>query len=119
MVPYKATIPGTEAEYEMMPIPGGKFKFGSPANEQARKEDEGPQLEVEIAPFWMGKHEVTWSEYKSYMAMHNLFKEMSAAKIRLNVAMASQNYVVPSFGCSRRPRFRRDRARDQPDQMIK
>jgi formylglycine-generating enzyme required for sulfatase activity len=108
MVPYKATIPGTEAEYEMIPIPGGKFKLGSPATEKDRKEDEGPQVEVEVAPFWMGKHEVTWSEYKTYMAMHNVFKEMSAAKIRLtpradvaDVVTAPSNLYDPTFTYSK------------------
>jgi formylglycine-generating enzyme required for sulfatase activity len=108
MVPYKATIPGAEAEYEMIPIPGGKFKLGSPATEQGRKEDEGPQIEVEIAPFWMGKYEVTWSEYKSYMAMHNLWKEMAAAKIRLtpksdvaDIVTAPSNLYDPTFTFSK------------------
>ena len=41
MVPYKTTIPGTEATFEMQPIPGGKFKLGSPASEKGHKPDEG------------------------------------------------------------------------------
>jgi formylglycine-generating enzyme required for sulfatase activity len=108
MVPYKATIPGTEAEYEMIPVPGGKFKLGSPANEKDRQSDEGPQIEVEVAPFWMGKYEVTWSEYKSYMGMHNLFKEMAAAKIRAtpkadvaDIVTAPSNLYDPSFTYSK------------------
>jgi formylglycine-generating enzyme required for sulfatase activity len=108
MVPYKAKIPSTEVEYEMIPIPGGKLKLGSPAGEKERKDDEGPQVEVEIAPFWMGKYEVTWSEYKSYMAMHNLLKEMSAAKIRptpkaevADVVTAPSNLYDPTFTFSK------------------
>jgi hypothetical protein len=37
MVPYQATIPGTEATFEMQPIPGGKFEAGQPG------ERAGPQ----------------------------------------------------------------------------
>ena len=48
----------------MVPIPGGTFKMGSPASEKDRKDDEGPQVEVKIEPFWMGKCEVTWDEYE-------------------------------------------------------
>ena len=48
----------------MTPIPGGTFKMGSPANEKDRKDDEGPQVEVKLEPFWMGKCEVTWGEYE-------------------------------------------------------
>jgi formylglycine-generating enzyme required for sulfatase activity len=51
----------------MVPIPGGKFVMGSPDGEASRKEDEGPQHEVEIEPFWMGKCEVTWDEYEVWM----------------------------------------------------
>ncbi len=36
MVPYKVTIPGTDVSFEMEPIPGGKFKFGSPESEEDR-----------------------------------------------------------------------------------
>ena len=36
-------------------ISGGTFTMGSPDSEQGRKEDEGPQHQVKISPFWMGK----------------------------------------------------------------
>jgi formylglycine-generating enzyme len=79
MVPYRLTIPGTEVAFEMQPIPGGKFLMGSPESEPGRKPDEGPQVEIEIEPFWMSTYEVTWAEYKQYMALHDLFKKMAAA----------------------------------------
>lgn len=80
MVPYKMTIPGTDVSFEMVPIPGGKFKLGSPAAEKGRKGDEGPQVEVDVAPFWMGKYEVTWGEYKSWMDVIDLFKDTDPIK---------------------------------------
>lgn len=49
--------------FDMVPIPGGRFVMGSADSEPGRKADEGPQHTVEIAPFWMGKCEVTWQEY--------------------------------------------------------
>jgi len=66
MKPYKEEITGTDITFEMIPIPGGKFTMGSPEDEKDRKENEGPQHEVEIEPFWMGRCEVTWSEYELY-----------------------------------------------------
>ena len=60
---YTETIPGSKVKFEMIAIPGGTFLMGSPANEVGRREDEGPQHPVRIAPFWMGKTEVTWDEY--------------------------------------------------------
>ena len=58
MKPYTEPIPGTDVKVEMVPIPGGKFKMGSPKNEKGHKDDEGPQHEVKIEPFWMETHEV-------------------------------------------------------------
>jgi hypothetical protein len=67
MKAYSTTIPGSEVGFDMVPIPGGKFKMGSPEPEPGRKADEGPRREVEIAPFWMGKTEVTWNEFELFM----------------------------------------------------
>ena len=63
---YTESVPGTSVSFDMVAIPGGTFRMGSPAAEALRREDEGPQVEVKIAPFWMGKHEVTWAEYDLY-----------------------------------------------------
>lgn len=59
---------GTKAElsFQMVPIKGGKFLMGSPEDEAERGEDEGPQHEVEIAPFWMASHETTWKLYEEW-----------------------------------------------------
>src|SRR5262245_1045042 len=82
MVSYRQTIPGTDVSFEMQPIPGGKFLLGSPDSEKGRKPDEGPQVEVQIEPFWMSTYEVTWAEYKQYMAMYVIFKKLTAAKLQ-------------------------------------
>src|SRR5690606_13267529 len=42
------------------------FKLGSPASEEGRSDNEGPQIEVEMEPFWMGKTEVTWDNYNKF-----------------------------------------------------
>ena len=67
MKPYVEKISDSEVTFEMLPIPGGKFKMGSPASEKDRGDDEGPVHEVEVSPFWMGKYEVTWDEYEVFM----------------------------------------------------
>jgi len=64
MKPYSEVISGTDAKFDMVPIPGGKFLMGSPGNEEDRADDEGPQHEVVVEAFWMGKCEVTWDEYE-------------------------------------------------------
>jgi formylglycine-generating enzyme required for sulfatase activity len=60
---YTETIPGTMVKFDMVGIPGGTFRIGSPASEPGRSADEGPQQTVQIRPFWMGRTEVTWDEY--------------------------------------------------------
>ncbi|MCA8989438.1 MAG: formylglycine-generating enzyme family protein, partial [Planctomycetaceae bacterium] len=66
MEAYSVELPYTEITFEMLPIPGGVYTMGSPETEADRQEDEGPQHQVKIAPFWMGKCEVTWDEYDTY-----------------------------------------------------
>jgi len=64
MKPYTEEILGAGVKFDMVPIPGGTFMMGSPKSETGRNVDEGPQHEVKIEPFWMGKCEVTWQEYE-------------------------------------------------------
>ena len=63
---YTEHILGTDLKFDMAPIPGGKFKMGSPEGEEDRDGNEGPQVEVCIEPLWMGTHEVTWDEYDTW-----------------------------------------------------
>jgi formylglycine-generating enzyme len=63
MKPFTQQIPESDVNFDMLPIPAGKFTLGSPESEKGRKDDEGPQVEVEIEPFYMGKHELTQAEY--------------------------------------------------------
>jgi formylglycine-generating enzyme required for sulfatase activity len=66
MKPYTDVVANTDATFDMVPIPGGKFLMGSPASEPGHKSDEQPRHEVEIAPFWMGRCEVTWNQYDAW-----------------------------------------------------
>lgn len=61
-------LPGTSVSFDMVAIPGGKFLMGSPDNEYFRRSDEGPQREVTVSPFFMGRKEVTWEEYQAFYA---------------------------------------------------
>ena len=49
-------------------IPPGTFRMGSPTNEVDRGESEGPQTMVTVnRGFWMGKYAVTQGEYLAVM----------------------------------------------------
>ena len=63
----KPNTPNTPArlafEPEMVPIPAGSFLMGSPAEEPERKDREGPQHQVQIPAFALGKYEVTFEQW--------------------------------------------------------
>jgi formylglycine-generating enzyme required for sulfatase activity len=65
---YTETVLLAEGAFiELIPIPAGSFKIGSPADAANHQADEGPQTEVTIEPFWMAKLETTWDLYRPYM----------------------------------------------------
>jgi formylglycine-generating enzyme required for sulfatase activity len=78
MKTYVEKLPGTDIEFKMLPIPGGKFVMGSPEDEEFRFEDEGPQVEVEIEPFWMQEHEVTWEPFEAWV--YSMVKDIRKSK---------------------------------------
>ena len=104
MKEYTESIPGTRIQFDMMPIPSGTFLMGSPESEANRKAHEGPQVEIELAPFWMGKHEVTWNEYELFMYPEemNRLQMLSGDKTTYPLADAvtkpTKPYVEMSFG---------------------
>ncbi len=51
---------------EMLVIPAGSFMMGSPDDEPGRRNDEGPQHQVEIASFAIGRTEVTFEQYDRF-----------------------------------------------------
>ena len=63
MKKYTEPIVGADVSFDMIPIKGGTFVMGSPESDAEHKPDELPQHKVTIAPFWMGRCEVTWDEY--------------------------------------------------------
>ena len=103
MVAYTETIPGTDISFDMLPIPGGTFQFGSPEDEEGRQEDEGPQLTVAVDPMWVAKTEVTWRQYKEYMQLYSIFKEFEARgeravdKASVDAITAPTELYDPSF----------------------
>jgi len=66
MKPYSEPLLHTDLKIELVPIHGGSFMMGSPETEADRLEDEGPQHQVRVDPFWMGKFEITWDQYDTW-----------------------------------------------------
>jgi eukaryotic-like serine/threonine-protein kinase len=58
---------GNGVTLEMVQIPGGTFTMGSPVGEAKRSDDEGPQHQVKVPGFYMGRYEVTQAQYQGIM----------------------------------------------------
>ena len=52
------------APANMVRINGGTFSMGSPSRERDRQKNEGPQRQVTVSSFFMGKHQVTQREWQ-------------------------------------------------------
>jgi formylglycine-generating enzyme required for sulfatase activity len=69
---YRATVFATPTN--LVFIPPGTFRMGSPTNEVDRQFGEGPQTAVTISRgFWMGKYLVTQGDYLSLMGSNPSF----------------------------------------------
>lgn len=106
MKSYIETIPGSEVTFEMVPIPAGTLTMGSPDKEEGRKADEGPQHEVSVRAFWMGKTEVTWDEYDLFAFAKNISKDaaqkVAATKDADAVTRPTPPYADETFGLGRK-----------------
>lgn len=95
--PYTATIPNSDVSFQMVPIPGGEFRMGTPDSEKGHRKDEGPVHPVKVAPFWMSAHEVTWDEYRLFMFAKQAGESTKDERIDA-VSRPTRPYVEMSFG---------------------
>jgi formylglycine-generating enzyme required for sulfatase activity len=51
---------------EMVRIPAGRFTMGSPPDEERRRGNEGPQHEVSVQAFAIGRYPVTFAQYDHF-----------------------------------------------------
>jgi|688.fasta_scaffold10987_8 formylglycine-generating enzyme required for sulfatase activity len=72
---------GKDVKLEMVLIPAGKFKMGSPASEKGRRDNE-TQHEVTLTkPFYMGKYEVTQEQWEAVMGDNPSSSKTKGAKL--------------------------------------
>jgi formylglycine-generating enzyme len=94
MIPYLHILERTDISFEMIPIPGGTVTVGSPATEEGRSEDEGPQYTVQLQPYWVAKTELTWSEYKTFMRTYNIFKKLTAEGMKVSTEQEKADAIT-------------------------
>lgn len=108
MKPYRQPIMHTDTEIELVPIPGGVFTIGSPAEDEAADDGERPQVEVKVDPFWMGKFEITWDQYDIWNEKIDILRrdlagiQPTAAELIVDgMTRPTEPYTDMSFGFGR------------------
>ena len=66
---------GKDVNLEMVLIPAGKFKMGSPASEKDRRDNENQHEVTLTKPFYMGKYEVTQEQWESVMGNNPSYRK--------------------------------------------
>lgn len=111
MKAYSEVVEQADVEFEMLPISGGTFLMGSPEDEEDRREDEGPQREVAVSPFWMSKTEITWDVYDVWASDLDLFRRKvlkleSSPRDKIadqfQVSQPTKPYTDMTFGMGKR-----------------
>ncbi|MBD2115202.1 MULTISPECIES: formylglycine-generating enzyme family protein [Cyanophyceae] len=60
----------------IMQIPAGTFLMGSPGDELERRNNEGPQHEVILSQFFMGKYPITQAQWRAVAALPHVEREL-------------------------------------------
>ncbi len=66
---------GDALPLHMVIVPGGTFLMGSPDDEPEREEREGPQHEVTVPAFFMGRYPVTQAQWQAVAALPQVERE--------------------------------------------
>ena len=78
--PYRQTLPGSEVGFDLVPVAGGVLRLRPAPG--AGVAEEGSDVVIRLAPFWMGRCEVRWAEYRQYMDLCQAFERFDDAGLR-------------------------------------
>jgi formylglycine-generating enzyme required for sulfatase activity len=82
------TEDGTQLQFEMVLIEGGRFLMGSAEEESGREEDEGPRHEVQVSGFYLCTTETTLELFIAY------YEEKISSKMQAAIAKAGNSDVI-------------------------
>jgi len=69
-------VEGEALPLEMILVPGVTFMMGSPEDEPERDEDEGPQHEVSVPSFFMGRYPITQAQWRFVANLAQVEREL-------------------------------------------
>ncbi|MEP1490341.1 MAG: SUMF1/EgtB/PvdO family nonheme iron enzyme [Algibacter sp.] len=64
---YSQTIEDKNISIEMIAVDGGNLTMGVSENDTSRNNAEKPQHDVTVGDFWIGKYEITWEQYDTFV----------------------------------------------------
>ena len=106
---FEEKIDTSDISFAMVPVKGGVFSMGSPAEDKNRGESELLEHKVKVSDFWMGKHELTWDEYELWMINldkdNRIYKKLESTKQDEHsdaVTKPTAPYTDMSFGMGKR-----------------
>ena len=98
---YQQKVEGEKFDFELVAITGGNFMMGNV--ETVKSSDEKPLHNIEVDDFWMGKYEISWTQYDAFVYAKNtadaFIPESELHKLGIDaITGASVPYVEMSFG---------------------
>jgi formylglycine-generating enzyme required for sulfatase activity len=69
-------VMGDGLVWDMILIPGESFLMGSPQDELGRYDSEGPQHEVTVSPFFIGRYPVTQAQWQAVADLPKVEREL-------------------------------------------
>ena len=90
----KTELLDNEIKLEMVYIPGGTFRMGSPKSEKESRDSERPQHDVTVPSFFMGKYLVTQGQWKAIASRTEL-------KVELDLKLDPSRFKEPYKGIDR------------------
>ena len=63
---YTQTIPGTDFSIDLVLIPAGSFRIGSPESETDRQANEALMAKLQVPAFYMSAHEITYDQFLAF-----------------------------------------------------
>ena len=85
-----------DVNLEMVAIPGGTFTMGSPKSEKDSRDNERPQHDVTVLPFFMGKYSITQRQWRAIASRKDL-------KVKIDLNPNPSYFKEPYQGIDRWP----------------
>lgn len=98
---YTEKIPETKVNFEMIFVKGGSFEMGLPEDHDWYEAQEGTPQVVKVAPFWMGKYEVSFDEFTHFQYRNQDTNASTAKAVKYDadaVTRPTPPYEDMSFG---------------------